>query len=211
MCISLVYILLLFGIYYSIRLELCQLTQVLYKERTFCFSGLSFRSNYVTVKNDLRIRTKPCAVAWSRGGDSVQSNSFLHTVGWRRQTSVFQPALLSSQGRKDTVLAEEPTEWTKYCTSRGIRCCGHVKFPQQRRGRFYFLGHYALYFGTYVLMFWRELSLTSLYFPEDGSSSLLQNSDIKIQWRTQEFFSGEGGSANSVEDRGQERMGIWGQ
>jgi len=97
MCISLVYIVLVFGIYHnSIRLELCQLTQVLYKEMTFCFSGLSFRSNNVTVKNDLRIRTKPCPVAWISGGDSVQSNSFLPAVDWMRQTSVFQPALLSS-------------------------------------------------------------------------------------------------------------------
>jgi len=70
--------------------------QDLYKERTFCFSGLSFRSKYVTVKNGLCMRTKPYAVAWSRGNDSVQSNSFLHTVDWRRQTSVFHPALLSA-------------------------------------------------------------------------------------------------------------------
>ena len=67
-----------------------------------------------------------------------------------------------------------------------------------------------MYFGTYVLMFWRELSLTSLYFPEDGSSSLLQNSGIKIEWRTQEFFFGGGGSANSVEDRGQREWGSGG-
>ena len=157
---------------------MCQLKQFLYKERTFCFSGLSFWSNYVTVKNGLCMRKKPYAVAKSRGDDSVQSSSFLHTVDWRRQTSVFQPALLSSQGRKDTVIAEEPTEGIKYYTSKRNQM-SECKFSRQRRGSFCFLGHGALYFGAYVLMFWREMSLTSLYFPEDGGNSFLQNSGIK--------------------------------
>jgi hypothetical protein len=64
------------------------------------------------------MRTKPYVVAWSSGDDSVQNNSFLHTGDWRRQTSVFKPDLLSSQGRKDTVITEELLKGIKFCTSK---------------------------------------------------------------------------------------------
>jgi hypothetical protein len=52
------------------------------------------------------------------------------------------------------------------------------KFSRQRQESFCFLEHDALYIGTYVLMFWRELSQSSFYFPEDRGNGFLQNSGI---------------------------------
>ena len=47
---------------------------------------------------------------------------------------------------------------------------------------------------------------TSLHF----ATRVRRSCDVRQQWRTQEFFSGWGGSTNSVQDRGQGERGFGG-